>query len=242
MSILPDNFNPPKKYSPYMKFEEGENKFRILSKLVNGWEEWINKKPIRYSTEEDHPEESSYFVAMIVWNYQTEKIEILQIKQVSIWRTITEFPNAAKHDINVMRAGEGQSTKYGVFKSKESPLSDHIKDAFYKKRCSLEAFMLCDDPFTPQNRSCNWTAPIFEQATDSKESVPSLCNPLEELREHLAIDGLNVDYLLDYVTDFSKHKNYSVEKTAEYLLTILDSFKDAYKKHLTTRFPAEQSA
>ena len=55
MSILPENYEVPESAGNYMKFEEGENTFRIVSNVIVGWEYWIedaegNRKPIRVRT------------------------------------------------------------------------------------------------------------------------------------------------------------------------------------------------
>lgn len=89
-----------------MKLQDGENNFRILSSPIMGWQYWdrINgNKPIRLEyTAESHKEavreaaknpdpkdqKVKHFWAMVVWNYTTEKIEILEITQKSIQETL----------------------------------------------------------------------------------------------------------------------------------------------------------
>src|SRR5258708_4666498 len=96
--------------SNYMKFEEGDNRFRILGSFaensaIQGVEYWktVDKKrqPIRLQKKEDgtfpavpaselemnkfgEPDYPKYFWALPVWNYQDEKVQILEITQKTI--------------------------------------------------------------------------------------------------------------------------------------------------------------
>ena len=57
--FLPENYEVPKGESKYMKFEQGDNKFRILAKPIFGWEAWTkpteehkNGLPVRFELNE----------------------------------------------------------------------------------------------------------------------------------------------------------------------------------------------
>ena len=98
--FLPSDYKAPPSNLRYMKFKDGDNTFRILSSPVLGWEYWNkqgdNNKPIRvpYTQEQyelasqeasknSDPEdqEVKHFWAMEVWNYDTNRIEVLEITQ-----------------------------------------------------------------------------------------------------------------------------------------------------------------
>src|SRR3990167_6890806 len=95
-----ENIDIPVKSGSYMKFNQPENVFRILSKPITGWEGWKTsndgtRKHVRKRIGENIPmneiddeEQVKYFWAMVVWNYQEEQIQILEITQKSIQKAI----------------------------------------------------------------------------------------------------------------------------------------------------------
>ncbi len=90
MNFLPKNYQAPNASNKYMKLEKGENKIRILSQPILGWEDWtLEQKPVRFRFDKK-PAKSinaekpvKHFWAFIVWNYIDEKIQILQITQAT---------------------------------------------------------------------------------------------------------------------------------------------------------------
>ena len=72
-----------------MKFQEGENSFRVLASAIVGFEYWTTQnKPVRskdgwdekpedIKTEKDGSFRINHFWAFPVWNYEAEKIQIL---------------------------------------------------------------------------------------------------------------------------------------------------------------------
>jgi len=85
--------------SSYMKLMPGDNKFRILSQPVTGYEFWTGEnKAIR---SRDIPKETpgikvnkegkssvNHFWAMIVYNYNAKDVQILQLTQKGIMKYI----------------------------------------------------------------------------------------------------------------------------------------------------------
>jgi hypothetical protein len=59
MGALPEGYTPPKSSGNYMKLIQGVNKFRILSKIIVGWETWVEedgkRKPVRAKDRADIP-------------------------------------------------------------------------------------------------------------------------------------------------------------------------------------------
>jgi len=45
---IPTGTKIPKSSGQFAKFEDGRNKFRILTDVVTGWEGWKDKKPFRH--------------------------------------------------------------------------------------------------------------------------------------------------------------------------------------------------
>ena len=109
-AFLPDTYEPPKSTSGYMKLQDGKNKFRILSSPILGWEYWTQKDdkkmPVRLAYTEDNyrvaqreaqknidekDKKAKHFWAMVVWNYNTKAVEILELVQNSMQKKIREI-------------------------------------------------------------------------------------------------------------------------------------------------------
>lgn len=108
--------------SNYMKFEDGDNQFRILGSfadgtVIQGIEYWKTvegkRKPIRLAKQLDGTFPSvpmseleinkygdqdmpRYFWAMPVWNYQDKKVQILEITQKTILNYIKKMVSNSK--------------------------------------------------------------------------------------------------------------------------------------------------
>lgn len=168
MSFLPPNYTAPKANNNYMKFEKGENKFRILSNTITGYEYWTHdKKPVRLHeqpqerpadlkprNEKEHWLNSvKHFWAMVVWNYKTESIQILQITQGGIQNKLLELDNDPDwghpngYDLVVNRSGEGMETKYSIVPKPHKEISKEIKKAYEDKPVNLNALYEGADPF-----------------------------------------------------------------------------------------------
>ena len=157
--FLPQDYEPPKGESRYMKFQSGTNKFRILSKPIIGWEDWENKKPLRFFMKEkpENPIDPSrpikHFWAMIVWDFTNECIKILEITQVTIMQSIAALANdpewgtPLQYNIKVLKQGEKLDTKYSVIASPPSELTEDIREAYKNTPINLDALYEGEDPF-----------------------------------------------------------------------------------------------
>src|SRR6266568_8756190 len=123
--FLPTGYEVPKSPSNYMRFEDGENTFRVLSSAIVGFEYWnTDKKPVRFKeAPEDMPANIQVkngvatkikpFWAFVVWNYEDKMIQILEITQKTIMVAIKSLVENKKwgspkgYDITVTRTGEG---------------------------------------------------------------------------------------------------------------------------------------
>jgi len=161
--LLPKGY---KEIGNYMKFEDGENKFRILSSAIVGWEYWNednegNRKPIRKRLDEDlimseiqEPDKVKKFWAFIVWNYKDEAIQILELTQKGLKQSIQALINSNKwgspvdsYDLIIQKAGTGLATKYTVVPDPKEPTEKHIKEALKNKPVKLNALFSGEDPF-----------------------------------------------------------------------------------------------
>ena len=156
--FLPNDYDPPKGESRYMKFQGGINKFRMLSKPIIGWEDWKDKKPLRFKMDDkpepvDPSKPVKHFWAMIVWDYESECIKILEITQISIQQVITalsrdpEWGLPFDYDIKVERQGERMDTKYTILGMPPTPITDEIKEAYKNTPINLNALYDGEDPF-----------------------------------------------------------------------------------------------
>ena len=159
MSFLPNNYKVPST-SNYMKLVEGKNQFRVLGSAVIGYEYWnTEKKPIRSREAfEDVPEDIqkdkdgkfriNHFWAFPVYNYEAQRVQVLELTQKSIMDVIKEYvDNPAwgsplEYDFIITRKGSGFDTEYSVTVNPKSATPeakiDHI---------NLEALFESKDPF-----------------------------------------------------------------------------------------------
>lgn len=173
--FLPTDYQTPKNSNFYMKFQEGENRFRILSQPIIGWEDWQNNKPVRFQLDQkparsfDEKKPVKHFWSMIVWNYLLEEIQVLHITQATIRKSLESLckdPDWGApyfYDLKVTKTGEGIDTEYALTPLPHKPLHPSVQDAFNEKRCNLDALFTSEDPFSKENRS--FTPGIFTQET-----------------------------------------------------------------------------
>lgn len=148
--------------SGYMKFVQGKNKFRILSSPVTGFEYWTTEnKPVRsrekftetpnIKVEKGGKSNITHFWALIVYNYQLEEVQILEITQKGILKYILELSkdpawgSPKGYDLVVNRSGEGLATKYTTTANPHSKLSPEITEKFEKSEIDLNTLFETSD-------------------------------------------------------------------------------------------------
>lgn len=147
--FLPKDYKVPNVDGQYMKFKDGENRFRILSPAITGWELWIDNKPKRYREDEDVPMEDQekadidertgeprmarHFMAFVVWNRNAEpkpKLQILEVTQKKVKNGINALnkskdwgdPTGDKgYDILVTRTKTGEQAMNVEYSVMPSP-------------------------------------------------------------------------------------------------------------------------
>ena len=171
-SFLPDNYErPAASGGNYAKLEDGPNKFRILSNAVVGWLYWNNDgKPVRLTERPDvlpddiryengKPDKVKHFWAFVVWNYKDNRIQILEITQVSIQGPLEDLVITAdwgdpkEYDITITKKGQKLDTEYTVQPSPHKPVSADAHKAYREARVNLEALFTGGDPFTTPSGS-----------------------------------------------------------------------------------------
>jgi len=173
--FVSEDFDVPEQKSRYMKFEQGDNKFRLLEKPIVGWMWWEREeglvkqsgdkplpgdKPVRIKNDENAKEEAMgvarRFWAMVVWNYQTEAVEILEITQRGIQKSINalarskDWGSPFDYDIVIEREGEKLETTYSVRPSPKKELKKEIKETYKEAEIKIEALYKGEDPFAKE--------------------------------------------------------------------------------------------
>ncbi len=162
MSFLPENYQAPRSSNYYMKLVEGENRIRIMSRPIFGWEDWKDNKPVRFAMDKkpaksfDPKKPVKHFWAFVVFNCQEEQIQILQITQASIRKSLealckdNDWGDPYAYDIKIVKTGEGVDTEYTVNPVPHKPVDDYLVKCFNERPCYLEALFDNGDPFSSE--------------------------------------------------------------------------------------------
>lgn len=175
MSFLREDFNPATGNKGYMKLGQGDNRFRILSDAIDGYVYWLDKngevvtrgerggegaKPVRVKTLDDAMAkntgaqyESKQFVAFVVWNYEDESAQILELTQKTLIKAINglyrseDWGDPKGYDIVIGKKGEKLETEYTVTPIPPKPFKEDIDVS----GINLEALYESGDPFLGYN-------------------------------------------------------------------------------------------
>ncbi len=144
---------PESKNGMYMKLKQGPNKLRVLSAPIMGYEFWTKEnQPVRVK---DYPKEVpanirpdskiKFFWAFAVWNFETKKVEVLELTQATIISQIQslvqseEWGDPTGYSITITRKGEKLDTEYQVVPSPAKETPKDILDVYEANKPDLEA-------------------------------------------------------------------------------------------------------
>lgn len=163
--FLPEGYEIPSSTDKYMRLVKGENRFRILSSPILGYEYWIEKddkriplrtpmnKPFSVDVAEN-PEDIKHFWAMVVWNYAAKRVQILEITQKGVQKVLRALAKdddwgspVQKYDIVITRSGDGMETRYEVLPKPATTMDEGIIAMFEGMNVRLEALYESKDPF-----------------------------------------------------------------------------------------------
>ena len=175
MSFLPKNYTIPEnnsnsQYLNPSKLEEGKTtRFRILSKPIIGWQYWTNdNKPVRLKLQDkptktpsdiqvrDGKAKINHFWAMIVYNYNTEQLEIFEITQKTIQNQIKnyiddqDYGDPFNYDFKITRTGAELETKYSLIATPPKDFDKDLKNKVLEKglhEIQLEKLFDAENPF-----------------------------------------------------------------------------------------------
>ncbi len=203
MNWLPQEYEAPSSSSEnYMKIIEGENKIRILTAPLLCYEEWYEKKPLRYRmgmqpVKTKDPEcQMRHVWFFVVWNYNEEKIQILNISQATLRKSLeklsrdSEWGNPCFFDIKIIKEGKGKETSYSLNPIPPRPLREDIIRAFHAKPCNLDALFDSLDPFAAGWDS--YTPGVFSKETESKSYVVLDDKPMRTTISSQEVTELNM--------------------------------------------------
>lgn len=170
--FLPEQYDVPKG-SNYLKLKDGENRFRIMSKPIIGWQDWKDKKPIRFRMSEkpkssiDPKKPIKHFWAFVVFDYADKAVKILELTQKTIQEAIQnysrdeEWGSPLNYDLKITRRGSGMETEYSTIASPAKPASEEIKQAYFEKgSINLDALYEGGDPFEQTTSVQNENVPF----------------------------------------------------------------------------------
>lgn len=160
MTFLPTDYEAPSNEGNYFRFKKGENRFRILSSAIVGFEYWNrDNKPVRQvQAWEEVPEDAKkndnggfqkHFWAFVVWNYDAKKAQIMEITQITIQNAIGAYVDNSKwgdpkaYDFLIEAKGDGLEREYTVIAEPHTPAPK-----VDISQINLTALFLSEDPFT----------------------------------------------------------------------------------------------
>jgi len=176
MTFLPKDYKEPVTNN-YMKFADGTNTFRVLSSAIIGMEFWkdikkddgtIGRTPVRRRMDEailneeigtkkdNSPDFPKHFWAFVVYNWNDDAIQILEITQVRIRKAIKalidnpKWGDPKEYNIVVTRSGEGFETEYNTQPEPKEKLPEEITKRYEAMNINLEALFSGDDPFNSE--------------------------------------------------------------------------------------------
>jgi len=186
--FLPVGYEVPTSGGGYAKLETGENKFRILSSPLMTWLEWRDGKTKRHRfvNKEETPapakgtgekDSVKHAWALIVWNYKTEKIELLEIDKqgvIAAIKALSEKPawgHPKNYDIVISKKGSDLKTEYMTTPEPPSPVSSHIVEAYTENPIDLNQLMVeGGNPFISKDVAAN-PANLNAQPVSTSEKV-----------------------------------------------------------------------
>jgi len=166
-----DSFFPDEDYtipesSNYMSFKEGDNKFRVLSNAIVGWEYWTVNDEVKRQKEDFSPPPTDikpnkdgkpgkvqHFWAFVVYNYDAKKVQILEVKQKGLMKYMQgllanpAWGSVKGYDLVVNKTGSGFSTEYTFVANPHSELDPEIAKVYAAAKINLEALFEGKDPF-----------------------------------------------------------------------------------------------
>lgn len=166
MTRLPNDYEiKTSTWGNYTRFNDGDTKLRILTSPIMWYQYFTkenkpkrSKKPFENTSDIKDQWKVKEFWAFVVYNYETEKLEVCEIAQNSIkWQLFSlskdsDYGDPKQYDIKINRSGKDLDTKYQV---KPLPPKDFDNKEMLDsaKTIKLEALYEWKDPFETMVKS-----------------------------------------------------------------------------------------
>lgn len=155
-NFLPNEYEPPTSGGGFTKLEAGDNKFRILSSPLMIWLIWADGKPTRIKFDRDNKpakgagqkDSVKHAWGLVVWNYQTEAIEVLELDKQAIIAALykhaadNDWGHPKYYDIVISKTGSGMDTDYTFIAKPKTPPAQAIVDAFIDNPIDLAQLLV----------------------------------------------------------------------------------------------------
>lgn len=216
MNFLPKDYKSPTTSNNYLKLQDGENRIRILSKPIFGWEDWLDKKPVRFRLDQkpsksfDPKKAVKHFWAFIVYNYNDQQIQIMQITQATIRNRLEElcrdedWGSPFNYDIKIFKKGERIETEYSVNQVPHKTIDQSIIEAFKERPINLDAIFDNLDPFS---KEWDTFTPLMSEDQREEPKITSIYEPQIDVKPLYISD--------DQFIELSELKNGCSEKVQE---------------------------
>ncbi len=159
---LPENYEPAKSTGgSYTKLQDWDTKIRILTSPIIWYVYFtVDNKPKRsktmFKSTNDIKQDWKVkeFRAFVVWNYDEEKVQIMEVTQNTIKDQIyalakdEDFGDPKNYDLKINRSWKDLETRYQVKALAQKPFTNEeaIKES---RSVNLEALYEWEDPFKP---------------------------------------------------------------------------------------------
>lgn len=189
--FFPENYEGiPQAPSNYLKLEEGQNIFRILGSAIVGWEYWIqdkenNRKPVRVKSKDEVPAEyfgnkdnrnnAKYFWAFPVYNFETNSIQVFEVKQKTIMNALEalvkskSWGDPKEYNITITKTKTGaepRDVEFSVMPEPKSAVTKDILEAYNKVDLKIELLYEGKDPFGKDGEAESESVDIDEVPED----------------------------------------------------------------------------
>ena len=169
-TFLPNKYELPKASGNYMRLEKGENKFRVMSSAIVGYEYWTNEnKPVRspepfretlnIKIDGNGKKSIKHFWAFVVWNYKAKQIQILELTQSTIMGAIEalvkneDWGDPKNYDITISRVGDGMETEYATMPSPHKTAPVEATQSYADMTIHIKKLYTGDDPFEAEAKT-----------------------------------------------------------------------------------------
>lgn len=261
--FLPDEYKEPVSTGGYMRLEVGENKFRIMSPAVFGWEDWVDNKPLRYQFSRKPAKPSSpdrpikMFFAFVVWNYRLNAIQILHITQATIRKALhnlcqdSDWGEPSLYDLKIIKTGSDKETEYSLTPGAKNPLTQEQIRAFREQPIWLDYLFIGGNPFQvgPNGERTQLTADLandkpsgfigalkeVKKAATVPPKTPEQVTQIVDLEDFLALlpDSYDLPKVEEFISKCAMVGKMTIPQYLETAARDLATFKRGYEKYAT---------